>query len=110
MTRDRLLGQKVRVASSLFDRAIGLLGTSSLSPGDGLWLKPCASIHTLFMRYPIDILFLDAEGIVLEQQTLAPWRLSKWLRNSRSVLELAAGSVDQTGTRAGDRLEFEGSH
>jgi uncharacterized membrane protein (UPF0127 family) len=96
------------VASSLVDRAVGLLGTSSLSAGEGLWLTPCSSIHTLFMRYPIDVLFLNREGIVLERQTLAPWRFSRWLMASRSVLELAAGVLEHTGTQAGDRLEFEG--
>ena len=107
VTRNTVLGQKIRVASSLFDRAIGLLGTSYLSPGEGLWLKPCRSIHTLFMRYPIDALFLDAEDRVVGRQTLSPWRFSKWFRKTRSVVELAAGALDPSGTTTGDRIVFE---
>jgi uncharacterized membrane protein (UPF0127 family) len=106
-TRNIVLGQKVRPASSFVDRAIGLLTTPSLGAGEGLWLKPCASIHTLFMRYPIDALFLDTEGFVLGRQTLHPWRFSKWFAHTRSVVELAAGALEPTGTKAGDRIVFE---
>ena len=107
VTRNTELGQKVRIASSLVTRAIGLLGTRSLGPGEGLWLAPCVSIHTFFMRYPIDILFIDAQNIVLGQKTLPPWRTSPWFMKSRGVLELAAGTLAQTGTQIGDRVEFK---
>jgi uncharacterized membrane protein (UPF0127 family) len=102
------LGRKIRVASSFVDRGLGLLLTPALGPGEGLWLEPCTSIHTFFMRYPIDALFIDAEGRVIVRQTLPPWRVSRWHRASRGVLELAAGTLAQTGTQAGDRIEFEG--
>ena len=106
-TRNLVLGHKVRAASSFVDRAIGLLATPSLGTGEGLWLKPCRSIHTLFMRYPIDALFLDAEDRVVGRQTLSPWRFSKWFRKTRSVVELAAGALDPSGTTTGDRIVFE---
>jgi hypothetical protein len=106
-TRNTILGQKVRVASSLIDRGLGLLTTPSLNSGEGMWLCPCTSIHTFFMRYPIDILFIDAEGIVLDQQSMPPWKISRWHRKSRGVLELAAGVLERTGTRVGDRIEWE---
>jgi len=105
-TRNIDLGHKIRLAGSLLDRAIGLLATPSLRSGEGLWIKPCASIHTFFMRYPIDILFVDADNTVLARQTLAPWRFSRWVRKSRSVIELPAGTAERTGTVAGDRIEF----
>jgi uncharacterized membrane protein (UPF0127 family) len=107
VTRNVELGQKVRVASTIIERTIGLLATSSLGSGQGMWLSPCKSIHTFFMRYPIDVLFLDAEGHILYQNTLKPWRMSGWYAKSRGVLELAAGTLDHTGTRAGDRIEFK---
>jgi uncharacterized membrane protein (UPF0127 family) len=104
VTRGIELGQKVRVASTFFDRTMGLLGTASLAAGEGLWLSPCKSIHTFFMRYPIDVLFLDRDGKVLHQKTYAPWKLSGWFSKSRGVLELAAGSLSQS--RVGDRIEM----
>jgi len=82
-TRNVDLGQKVRVAESLPARLIGLLATPSLAAGEGLWIKPCVSIHTFFMRYSIDILFIDVGNKVLACQTLPPWRVSRWVTRSR---------------------------
>jgi uncharacterized membrane protein (UPF0127 family) len=107
VTRRVDLGKKIRTATSLVDRAIGLLATPSLSQGEGLWISPCKSIHTFFMRYPIDVLFLDAEGHVIHQKTFHPWRISSWEMKSRGVLELAAGTIRRTGTQLGDRIEFK---
>jgi len=86
---------------------VGLLGTSSLSQEDGLWLKPCRSVHTWFMRYPIDVLFLNAAGDVLYATTLPPWRFSRWIAGAEGVLELQKGQNDRTGVRVGDRITFE---
>ena len=108
VTRNAVLGEKVRLAESLAARAIGLLATPSLQPGEGLWLKPCTSVHSFFMRYPIDIVFLDADHTVLSCQTLTPWRFSRWFSKSRSVIELPAGTVQRSVTSAGDRIEFMG--
>src|ERR1039457_2265436 len=107
VTRDVDLGQSVRVAASFVERGVGLLFTPVLKPGEGLWISPCASIHTFFMRYPIDVLFLDSEGIVLRKQTLEPWRFSGWHYKSRGVMELRAGVLHETGTQPGDRIEMK---
>ncbi|MFA5975507.1 MAG: DUF192 domain-containing protein [Elusimicrobiota bacterium] len=106
-TRGTELAGRVRIASSLLDRVVGLLRTPRLEPGTGIWLKPCRSVHTWFMRYPIDVLFLDSDGRVLHQGTLKPWRFSRWVSRSQSVLELSAGTLDLTGTQTGDRLEMK---
>jgi uncharacterized membrane protein (UPF0127 family) len=74
-----------------------------------MWLEPCTSVHTFFMRYPIDVLFVDASGVAIGRQTLAPWRISRWYRKSRRVLELAAGTLEKTGTQVGDCIEWEGA-
>ena len=110
VTRNVVLGQKIQAASSILQRAVGLLATPALASGEGLWLHPCTSVHTFFMRYPIDVLFLSKEGAVLEQQTLKPWRVSRWVRKSDGVLELPAGMLERTGTAAGDRIEFQGQN
>ena len=107
-TRNVELGRKVRYASSLIDRAIGLLATSGLEAGEGMYLSPCKSVHTFFMRYPIDVLFVDEKGNVIRQDTLLPWRFSAWQARSRGVLEFMQGTLARTGTRVGDHIEFEG--
>lgn len=103
------LGRRIRVASSFIDRAVGLLATDRLPPGGGLWIASCRSVHTFFMRYPIDVLFLGAHGVVIDGQTLRPWRISRWHLRSRGVLELAAGTIHRTRTRPGDRIEMKGA-
>lgn len=90
------------------ERLVGLLTKSRLDPGEGLSIKPCTSVHTCFMRYPIDVLFLDKAGIVLHQRTLVPWRASRWVSRAAGVLEVAAGTLQRTGTQPGDRIEMKG--
>jgi len=107
ITRQKELARKVRVAESLLERAIGLLATPRLGAGEGMYLVPCKSIHTFFMRYPIDVLFLDDQGTILSQDTLRPWRVSSWHAKSRAVLELAEGTLKFSETRVGDRIEIK---
>ena len=64
-TREILLGNKVRTAQTFLSRLVGLLGTAAIAEGEGLWIVPCRSVHTLGMRYPIDVAFLDATGVVV---------------------------------------------
>ena len=106
-TRNVELGGRVRVAGSLVERAIGLLSTRSLGAGEGLYLTPCKSIHTFFMRYPIDVLFIDAQGAVLSEDTLMPWKMSAWHAQSKGTLEFAAGTLQRTGTQVGDHIEMK---
>jgi hypothetical protein len=101
------LARKVGVAATLWQRVTGLLGRSLLPPDTGLWLTPCHSVHTFFMRFPIDVLFLDRQGAVIYRQTLQPWRLSPWMRSCAGVLELPAGTLDRTKTALGDRIHLE---
>jgi len=102
-----VVAPRARVATSLGERFLGLLGTASLALGEGLWITPCPSVHTFFMRYPIDILFLDKDGIVISQRTLVPWRFSRWEGKAVGVLELAAGAIELTGTQVGDHLTLK---
>jgi uncharacterized membrane protein (UPF0127 family) len=108
-TRGVLLGDKVRTASTLLARFVGLLGTAAIAEGEGLWIVPCRSVHTLGMRYPIDVAFLDARGVVVGiLEGLPPNRVGRVFREARGALELRSGILAATGTVPGDRLEFEG--
>jgi hypothetical protein len=87
-------------------RMRGLIGRRGLLAGEGLLLTPAPAIHTAFMRFPIDALFLDRDLRVLEiAERLRPWRVASKQR-ARSVLELAAGECARRGVEVGDRLEL----
>jgi hypothetical protein len=108
-TREILLGDRVRTAQTFLSRLAGLLGTAAIAEGEGLWIVPCRSVHTLGMRYPIDVAFLDARGVVVGiLEGLPPNRVGRVFRDARGALELRAGTLAATGTAPGDRLEFEG--
>jgi uncharacterized membrane protein (UPF0127 family) len=97
--------ERCLVADRPFARMRGLLGRRDLPSGEGLLLRPAASIHTFFMRFPIDAVFLGRDGEVLRvEPEVRPWRTAA-RRGARAVLEVRAGECARRGLRAGDRLE-----
>lgn len=105
-TRGRAVAEKVAVADTPRTRAQGLLGRDGMEPGEALWIVPCGMIHTLFMRFSIDVVFLDRVLKVRRVvEGLKPWRLSPWVWAARSVLELPGGAL-KGSVRAGDQLEI----
>jgi len=106
-TRSVLLGGSIDVADSSSKRRTGLLKHDRLEPGEGLWIVPCESVHTFFMKFPIDLVYLDRKRKVRKVRMAVPaWRLSACL-TAHSILELPAGTVEKTGTQVGDVLEIE---
>jgi uncharacterized membrane protein (UPF0127 family) len=106
-TRNAVLGDAVDVADTSAKRRVGLLKHEGLAPGDGLWIVPCESVHTFFMKFPIDLVYLDRKRKVRKVRNAVPaWRLSACL-SAHSILELPAGTVEKTGTRPGDELLIE---
>jgi uncharacterized membrane protein (UPF0127 family) len=106
LTRNTELASCMEVADSAAKRNKGLLGRESLSPGEGLWIIPCEAVHTFWMRFPIDLVYLDGKNRIRKLTgEVPPWRLSGCLW-ARSVLELPAGTIRGTQTQPGDTLEF----
>ena len=88
-------------------RRTGLLKHTGLAPGEGLWIVPCESVHTFFMKFPIDLVYLDKKHKVKKVRHAVPaWRLSACLF-AHSILELPAGIARDTGTQPGDELVME---
>ncbi|HEX5039093.1 MAG TPA: DUF192 domain-containing protein, partial [Candidatus Limnocylindria bacterium] len=88
VTRGTTLGDRIRVASSAWDRSVGLLRTPQVRSGEGLWIERSPSIHMFFMRYAIDAVFVSGEGRVTKvAANLKPWRVVLWARGSRDCLE-----------------------
>ena len=105
-TRQAVLGDAVDVADTQAKRNTGLLKHSQLGPGEGLWIDTW-SVHTFFMKFPIDLVYLDKKRKVRKVRKAVPaWRLSACL-TAHSILELPAGTIEATGTQAGDVIEIE---
>jgi uncharacterized membrane protein (UPF0127 family) len=108
-TRGRTVATDVRVADSFIKRLRGLIGSRPLKQGEGLLIIPSNSIHTHFMGFPIDVLFVDQDQkIVAIQHELSPWRLGQTHKQARFVIELPAGTAAQSGTQPGDQLQVRG--
>jgi hypothetical protein len=96
----------LEVADTGEKRNKGLLGRKSLAPGEGLWIIPCESVHTFFMQFPIDLVYLDRKRAIKKLKNAVPaWRLSACL-SAHSILELPAGTILGSQTQLGDVLEF----
>jgi uncharacterized protein len=104
LTRGNVACERVLIADTALPRMRGLLGRRSLTPGDGVLLQPAPSIHTAFMRFEFDAVFLDGSlRVVRAVERLKPWRAVA-ARHAQSVLELAAGEVARRGIEVGDQI------
>jgi uncharacterized membrane protein (UPF0127 family) len=101
----KVVCERCTIAHRMWPRMRGLLGKRRLDSGEGLLIRPAPSIHTFFMRFPIDVVFLSRQGEVLKvAERVPPWR-ARSCRHSYAVLELAAGEAGRRGIAAGDRLD-----
>lgn len=107
-TRGTSMADRATIAESFFARAKGLLGTSELPVGCGLFLVPCNSIHMFGMKYAIDAVFVDKKLKVVEVlHAIKPGRMSRVYASAHSCLELPAGRAKETQTQVGDQLEYK---
>jgi uncharacterized membrane protein (UPF0127 family) len=104
-TRDVLLGERISVAETSWSRMVGLLGKSGLEPGAGLLIVPSQAIHTVAMRFTIDVVFVDRNWRVIHlRPEMAPFRVTGLHWKASFVLELPAGVIARTSTGIGDQL------
>jgi uncharacterized protein len=95
---------EVEIAANRAARRRGLLGRESLGITEGLLLSPCMAVHTAFMRFPIDVIFIDRDGRAVRiARDVSPWRIAVCLRG-KAVIELAAGTAAAADIRVGDLL------
>ena len=108
ITKDILLANTCEVADSFWSRFCGLMLRKNLDPSSSLLLKPCNSIHMLFMRFPIDVVFLDESNRICGMcESIKPWRVSSVYWDSVQAVELPAGTIARTGTIEGDIIAIE---
>src|SRR5215467_1296461 len=107
LTKKTWLATKVRKADSFLTRLVGLLKRNHLGPEEALWLMPSKGIHTIGMKFPIDVVFLDKDNTVLGIISgLVPYRVTGVRLKGHSVLELPKGTLKKSRTEVGDQLEI----
>lgn len=107
ITRDALLADKASLASTFLKRLIGLLNRSSLNKGEALILQPSNSIHSFFMRFSIDVIFLDKHKRVIKTiSPFEPYHLTKVYFNAVFTIELPVGIIETTATKEGDIISI----
>ena len=106
-TRNNMIASHVDLAHTSATRMKGLLGKTSMEQNYGLWISPCRSIHTFFMKFPIDVIFLSSSNQVVKLiNNMKPFRLSPIVFSAKSVLELSTGAIEKSGTQIGDQVVF----
>jgi uncharacterized membrane protein (UPF0127 family) len=107
MRNGQVIARRVETAFDSKSRRTGLLHHDRLAEGDALVIAPCNAIHTFFMKFSIDVAFVSRVGQILKARShVGPWRIGGSLR-AHAVIELPAGTLERTGTVAGDVLEVQ---
>jgi uncharacterized protein len=106
-TRASVLAVQAPLAATFFSRLTGLLNRKKLLPGEGLILDPSNSIHSFFMRFSFDAVFLDKENTVVGLlRSFKPFRISPIFLSARITLELPVNTIDVSATAIGDRIRI----
>lgn len=106
-SKQTTIASEVDKAASYIDRMIGLLGRKNIPEKYGLWITPCKSIQTFFMRFPIDVVFLSSSlQVVRVMRNVKPFRISPIVFSAQSVIELPIDSIDGSKTDVGDQVIF----
>jgi hypothetical protein len=104
-----IVADRVSVAATRAARRVGLLKRDTFVSGEALWIVPSRGVHTMWMRFAIDLVALDDRGVVIDRvQSLQPWRIRMPRRGTAGVLELPVGTIALSGIALGHRIQFEG--
>lgn len=106
LTRERVIGNQIEIADTSLSRMLGLLGRRGLNAGEGLWIKPSSGVHTVGMKFTIDVIGLDKNlRVVKLWPRLVPFRVTSVSLKVSSVIELGSGQIAECGVQLGDQLE-----
>lgn len=108
LSNGKTIAQDICVADTFLKRLVGLMFQKELSSEKALIIENCNAIHTFFMRFPIDVLFVDKNNRVVKVvKNFKPWRISAFVKNADYVVELASGSVTDSLVKVGDQIKME---
>ena len=103
-----VIASRVGVAESFIRRMVGLLRHKKIDRGEGLLIRPCCQVHTFYMHFDIDVLFLSKTGEILYiEESLGPGMVSPFVKKCYQVLELKSGTVKEKGIMVGNRVAFD---
>lgn len=107
LNKNITLADNVKIADTFISRLKGLMWSANLEDGVGLMLVPCNCVHTWFMRYPIDVVFIDKDNVIVKiEESMLPYRIGPIVKQARSVLELKSGKCRKLGIDVCDRIEY----
>lgn len=107
-TQNKLIAEDVKVAENFFSRSIGLILKKELKKDEGLIIKPCCSIHTFFMKFAIDVIFVNKKNeVVAIYENVKPWRILPIHLTSKYVIELSAGKVSEKNVSKHDIIKVQ---
>lgn len=102
-----ILADNVLIAGTIWTRLRGLLGKKEFKPGSTLIIKPCNSVHTFFMQFPIDVLFVDHQDKIIKIiPQMPPWRITSIYFNAAYAIEFPANTIQRTSVKVGDQINF----
>jgi uncharacterized membrane protein (UPF0127 family) len=106
-----VLATRLERPRTFVGRGLGLMFRRGLAPGEGMWIAPCNGIHTFFMRFPIDVVFLDRrQRVVRVYPALRSWRMVPLVLGAHSVVELPGGTLERLALPRGEQLAIDRSH
>jgi uncharacterized membrane protein (UPF0127 family) len=106
-TRNTILGTRVVRAATFWSRLRGFIGRPEPKRGEGILLDPCTAVHTCWMAFSLDVVFLDERGRVLKLvRSISPWSFTRRVRGGRYALEVPVGTIDGSSTQVGDELSW----
>ena len=109
LSKSRAILEEAELCDTFGRRLRGLLGRKLLPPGKGIIIKPCRSVHTVGMTFPIDVVFVDGKGRICRMvENLKPNKISSGAKSACFVIEAPAGTLSLTQTAVGDRIQLEG--
>lgn len=108
LSNGEIIAKDVKIANTFWKRFKGLMFTKDLPKGCALLIEPCQSVHTFFMSYDLDILFIDKEGkVVAVEEQMKPGKIGKLVRKAKGVIELPAGTIQASKTEENQVIKIQ---
>lgn len=105
---NKVVGNQIYLANTMLSRFIGLMSKKELKEEEGLLLTPCNSVHMMFMKFPLDIVFLNRKNqVIFMIENLKPWRISPVILRAQSVLELPIGTIAKAELKRDHTLKID---
>ena len=108
LSKSNIIAEQGLFANSFWNRLNGLIGKKQFDENEAMCIKPCKSVHMFFMRFSIDVVFVDNDNVVIKEITsLKPWQISPYVKQASYVIELPKGTISDKDINIGDKIDIE---